>query len=52
MHLSDATQNAHEHQRTFRIMITIAVTAHNIQLIIEMTITSYTGNRHSISHLK
>ena len=34
---------AHDHKRTFRIMITTAVTASNSGLIVETIITSYTG---------
>ena len=35
--------STHNHQRTFRIMITTATTAHNIRLIVDTIIISHTG---------
>jgi len=41
-HLADAHRYAHDHQQAYRIIITIAATACNIQLIVNMIIASYT----------
>jgi len=36
-------KRAHDHQRTFRTMIAMAATEHNIQLIVKNIITSHEG---------
>jgi len=43
-------KRAHNHQRTFRVIITAAVTARNIRLIAETIITSHTGILHHVEH--
>jgi len=43
-------KRAHDHQRTFRIMITTAATARNIQLIAGTIITSHMGIAYQVEH--
>jgi len=43
-------KSAHDHQQTFRIMITTAATACNIRLILETTITSHIGIAYQVEY--
>jgi len=43
-------KSAHDHQRTFTIMITTAATARNIRLLVGTIITSNTGIAYGVEH--
>jgi len=43
-------KRAHDHQRMFRILITMAATERNIRLIAETIITSHTGTAYNVEH--